>query len=155
MKSSTTDTWKKLAQPEKTAGQIALEINWIEITEGTEKQIEFANDLRSAWIADITHQENMSNVRYAVVQQVQNGLDLASIVVRSSNRLEYSYLAKDAVNRRAINIVNTNNAKAIIDYFKDLKSQANQNDCRNTYDIVIRRPAEYQHNGKRWIKVTK
>lgn len=152
---STTDTWQKLAQPEKTAGQIAQEIDWVEITEGSEKQIKFANDLRSEWIANVTHHGNIANVRYAVVEQVQNGLDLASIANRTSRRLEYSYLATDAVNRRAINILNSSSAKAVIDYFKDIKSQMTQNDLRNKYDMIIRRPAEFQHNGKQWIKVTK
>jgi len=152
---STTDTWQKLAQPEKTAGEIAQEIDWIEITEGSEKQIKFANDLRSEWIVNVSNRGNIANVRYAVVEQVQNGLDLTSVANRTSRRLEYSYLAKDAVSRRAISILNSNNAKAIIDYFKDVKAQAAQNDCYNLYDKVIRRPAEYQHNGKRWMQATK
>lgn len=152
---STTDTWQKLAQPEKTAGEIAREIDWVEITEGSEKQIKFARDLRYEWIANVIDHATIAQVRYAVVEQVQNGVDLTSIANRTSRRLEYIYLAKDAVNRRAINILNTNNAKAIIDYFKDIKSQAAQNDCYNLYDKVIRRPAEHQHNGKRWMKVTK
>lgn len=152
---STTDTWQKLAQPEKTAGEIAREIEWVEITEGTEKQIKFAKDLRYEWIAQIIDHRNIANVRYAVVEQVQNGLDLTSIANRTSRRLEYSYLAQDAVNRRAIHILNTSNAKAIIDYFKDIKSQANENDRLHRFEAVIRRPAEYQFDGKRWAKVTK
>lgn len=152
---STTNTWQKLAQPEKTAGEIARETNWVEITEGSEKQIKFANDLRNEWIASVTNQANIANVRYAVVQQVQNGLDLMSVTNCSSNRLEYSYLAKDAVNRRIINVINTNDAKTIIDFFKDAKQQATWNDLRNTYDKVIRRPANFEFNGKRWIQVAK
>lgn len=152
---STTDTWQKLAQPEKTAGEIAREITWTEITEGSEKQIKFANDLRYEWIANIIDHRNIANVRYAVVEQVQNGLDLTSVANRTSRRLEYSYLAKDAVNRRAIGILDTSNAKEIIDYFKDIKAQATQNDLLNKYDKIIRRPAEYQHDGKRWIQVAK
>lgn len=152
---STTNTWQKLAQPEKTAGEIARETNWVEITEGTVSQIKFANDLRSEWITSVTRQANIAPVRYAVVEQVQNGLDLTSVANRTSNRLEYSYLAKDAVNRRAINVLNSSNAKAIIDYFKDQKSQMNQNDLVNTYDKVIRRPAEYRLDGGRWIQVKK
>lgn len=151
----TTNTWQKLAQPEKTAGEIARETNWVEITEGSEVQIKFANALRSEWIAKVTHQGSIANVRFAVVDQVQNGLDLTSIANRTSRRLEYSYLATDGVNRRAINILNSGNAKAIIDYFKDIKSQAAQTDCYNTYDKVIRRPAEYKHDGKRWVQVKK
>lgn len=152
---STTDTWQKLAQPEKTAGEIAREIDWVEITEGTEKQIKFAKDLRYEWIATVIDHGDIAHVRYAVVEQVQNGIDLTSIANRTSRRLEYGRLAKDAVNRRAINILNTNNAKAIIDYFKDIKSQAAQNDLRNKYDMIIRRPAEFQHNGKQWMQATK
>lgn len=151
---STTDTWQKLAQPEKTAGEIALETNWIEITEGSEKQIKFANDLRNEWIESITNQHNITPVRYAVVEQVQNGVDLTSIANRNSRRLDYSYLAKDALNRLLINVLNTNDAKRIIDSFKDATRQAKQLDLINTYDKVIRRPAEYQYNGKRWMRVT-
>lgn len=147
---STTDTWKKLAQPEKTAGEMVKEIAWTEVTEGTEKQIKFANDLRNEWISDVTHPANMANVKYAVVQQTQNGLDLASFSIRSSNRREYFDLSHDAENRRAIRILNTNNAKAIIDYFKDTKSQQARIDNVNKYDGVIRYPEKYQHDGKRW-----
>lgn len=152
---STTNTWQKLAQPEKTAGEIAREIEWIEITEGSEKQIKFANDLRSEWIANVTDHRSIANVRYAVVEQVQNDLDLTSVANRTSRRLEYSYLAKDALNRLLINVLNTNDAKRIIDSFRDEKRLANQLDLINTYDKVIRRPAEYQHDGKRWVRAAK
>lgn len=149
----TTTTWKELAQPEKTAGQIALETNWVEITDGTEKQIKFANDLRSQWIADVTHHANIANVRYAVVEQIQNDVDLTSPVNRTSKKLDYSYLANDAYNRRAVKMLNTNNAKAIIDFFKDIKAQSNRSDAISRYDHIIRYPEKWHYDGKKWVRI--
>lgn len=147
----TTTTWKDLAQPEKSAGEIALETKFVEITEGTEKQIKFANDLRSAWIADVTNRANIANVRYAVIEQIQNGVDLTSPVNRA--RLAYTYLAKDAYNRMAIKMLNTSNAKAIIDFFKSPSAQSNRIDTISRFDNIIRYPKKWAYDGKKWVRI--
>lgn len=147
-----TTTWKELAQPKKTAGQIARETEWVEITEGTEKQIKFANDLRNQWIADVTDRTNIANVQYAVVEQTQNGVDLTSYSSRTSGKMDYYWLAKDAYNRKAINTLNTNSAKAVIDFLLDTKYRS---DAISRYDHIIRFPSQWSFDGKKWIRINK
>lgn len=136
----TTPTLQELSHPQKSAGQIAQEIEWIEITEGTEKQIKFAKDLRNSWLSEITGREYIAKVRWASIQE------------KITNRLDYSRLANDAWNRQAIAKLNTSSAKIIIDFFKDAETQATKNDTINRYTHVIQYPEKWNFDGKKWVR---
>jgi hypothetical protein len=140
----TTKTWQDLAHPQKSAGEMAKEIEWVEITEGTEKQIKFANDLRNSWLSEITHRETIAQVKYAARQE------------KITDRLDYSRLAKDAWNRRTITngLLNTNSARAIIDFFKSEKMQMLKHDMTGNYEHIIRFPNKWNFNGEKWVRTS-
>lgn len=140
----TTKTWQDLAHPQTVAGEMAREIKWIEVTEGTEKQIKFANDLRFAWLSEITNPQSIAQVKYAARQE------------KITDRLDYSRLANDAWNRRAIarGFLNTASAKDIINFFKDAKMQATKNDMVGKYAHIIQYPAQWKFDGERWQRAS-
>lgn len=142
---ATTKTWQDLAHPTKTAGEIAKEVEWVDITDGTDKQIKFANDLRNNWLSDITHRETIAKVKYAARQE------------KIIDKLDYSRLANDAWNRRAISkgFLNKTSAKEIIDFFKDPKRQATKNDMVGKYAHIIQYPAQWKFSGTAWERVNK
>ncbi len=141
---STTDTHEKLAKPEIRAKQIAENTEFAEITEGSEKQIKYANDLRKVFLSKITNQENDAIVRWAVIKQTERGERLT--------KLDVFALATDAWNRRAINMINTNDAKKIIEHFVSVEGKQRMLDTINRYDGIISRPEKWAFDGKKWIQ---
>lgn len=143
---STTDTWTKLAQPEKYAADMVSEISYPEITEGTEKQIKFAKDLRDNWLADVTHRDNAARVRWAVIKQTRNER-LSDMDIRD--------LAHDAWNRRLSSILNTTNAKTIIDALasSNIEGEKKRLDAISRYKHIIRFPAKWNFDGKKWVRI--
>ena len=144
MTTSTTDTWEKLAKPTVRAAQITAETALAEITIGTEKQIKYANDLRNNFVKTISPREHDAPVRWAVVKQ-EKGQALTS--------QDAALLANDAWDRRTIAIVNTNDAKTIIDWFVDVKAQINKNDSVNRYASIIRNPTKWTYANGGWKQI--
>ena len=139
---STTDTYEKLATPAKLAKELADEITFVEITEGTEKQVKYANDLRETFLSNVKAIQNDSNVRWSVIKQ-ERGEKLTNLEVRD--------LALDAWNRRVIYIVNTNDAKKIIDHF--VSNIAKKIDAITRYQHIISNPAKWIFDGKSWKQI--
>lgn len=143
---STTDTWEKLAKPEIRAKQIADEATWTEVTVGTEKQIKFANDLRSNFVKEISNQDNDLPVRWAVIKQ-ERGERLET--------LDYGRLAEDAWNRRTLAVVNTADAKVIIDWFVSPAGQARRIDSLSMYKHIIRFPSKWAYDSRKgWVRTS-
>jgi len=132
------DSHGKLATPEKRAKQRAEETKFLDITVGTDKQIQFAKDLRSDFLIDIKNKAGDANVRWAVVKQTERNEKL--------NDLDISYLARDAWNRRSLNILNTNDAKKIIDFFKSIDGQVKMNNAITRYQGIIRSPEKWTYS---------
>ena len=132
------DSHEKLATPEKRAKQRAEETKFSDITVGTDKQIQFAKDLRSNFLSDIKNKANDANVRWAVVKQTERNEKL--------NDQDIFYLARDAWNRRSLNILNTNDAKKIIDFFKSIDGQVKMNNAITRYQGIITSPEKWLYS---------
>lgn len=136
------DSYEKIARPKKSAGEYASGINYPEITEGTEKQIKFAQDLRKEFLSSIQGKENAANIRWAVIKQTKKNEKL--------DKLDVSRLATDAWDRRTVHTINTNNAKVIIDHFKSLESQQKRISAIGRYENIINYPQKWEFDGKKW-----
>lgn len=138
---STTDTYEKLATPQKRASEIIKETNYPEITQGTDKQIKYAQDLRSNFIANTTASEADANVRWAVIKQTQRHEPLSDSDIR--------YLANDAWNRRTAVAINTADAKKIIDHFSSPIGQQREIDAKGRYQNIIKYPKNWAYDAKK------
>lgn len=139
-----TATWEGLAQPSETAQDILNRTELKEITEGSEKQIKYAKDLRDNFISSISGREYQANVRWAVIKQTGR-----------NEKLDHSdiwRLANDAWNRRIVNYLNTNNAKTVIDIFKSSDWNIKQSNAITRYSDVIENPDKWNFNGSSWQK---
>ena len=76
-----------------------------EITEGTEKQIKYAADLRNDFLGRLVHREIKANVRW--------------IFINNEDTKNYQFIAEEAVNRIKLRKMITNDAKEIINVFCD------------------------------------
>lgn len=106
------------------ASEYLATIQFPEIVEGTEKQIAFANKLRSDFATKIANHNSVTNV-YAARIEYKKG---------TAKRSDAETLAKDYLDYNTINKINTNDAKVIIDRFCSDKVQAVMMDRR--IDII-------------------
>jgi len=142
-------TWKELAMPEKSAGDYVNEVDGkLEpITEGSEKQIKYANDLRDEFVSRIANRNTIANVRGARLH-MERGEDMKD--------MDISILAQDAFDRNTLRIINSPNAKIVIDRLKpDLQVQMKFSDLLGKYKDIIRYPFIYQYDDKKgWIRIS-
>lgn len=143
---STTSSVEALSKPEMTARQMAEAATWLAITEGSEKQIKFAQELREKFLrSDGVSKQVAANVRWAVIKQAERGERL--------EKSDIAMLATDAWNRRTVEAINTSNAKTIIDWFVGLEADRRRLDSLGRYEHIITYPQKWEYSNG-WKRIS-
>jgi len=122
-------TYQQISTPDKRASYYAKEIKMEPITVGTEKQIKYADDLRSDFIERLSEPGNDAVIRWAVIKQESRNEPLTDT--------EKRLLAHDAYNRILLNKINTNDARNIINRFVDVSYKIRVSDIISKYIRII------------------